>query len=448
MADALAGKVARRLLPFLMLCYFFAYLDRVNVGFAALTMNRDLGLSATAYGFGAGLFFLGYVAFEVPSNLILERVGARIWIARIMVTWSLISASTAFVTSEWSFYLVRVLLGLAEAGFFPGIILYLTYGFPTAQRAGIVGIFMMAVPLSAAIGAPLSGLVMSFTDGWLGLAGWQWLYLLEAAPSLLLGLATLFVLTDRPEQAAWLTPEERVRLVARMAEDQRLQPNRTTHFGSALLDPRVLGLGLVYFGLSTGLYAVGLWLPQIVSSFGFTTTATGFVTAIPYIVSAGGDARLDAPLRSKGRAGPPRRDPDRGSRPRPDRREPGRNAIPHHRRAQRGGVGGVRGATDLLDAADAVAHRNRGRGRHCTDQCSRQSRRLRRTVAHGLGPRRDRAVRRRIGCRGRGSHSRGSIGAAHRPGHRTVHGVDRRRRAGVRLTSPGSVIPVAASFLD
>ncbi|MRI52726.1 MFS transporter [Methylobacterium sp. DB1607] len=288
MADALAGKVARRLLPFLMLCYFFAYLDRVNVGFAALTMNRDLGLSATAYGFGAGLFFLGYVAFEVPSNLILERVGARIWIARIMVTWSLISASTAFVTSEWSFYLVRVLLGLAEAGFFPGIILYLTYWFPTAQRAGIVGIFMMAVPLSAAVGAPLSGLVMSFTDGWLGLAGWQWLYLLEAAPSLLLGLATLFVLTDRPEQAAWLTPEERVRLVARMAEDQRLQPNRTTHFGSALLDPRVLGLGLVYFGLSTGLYAVGLWLPQIVSSFGFTTTATGFVTAIPYIVSAAG----------------------------------------------------------------------------------------------------------------------------------------------------------------
>ena len=288
MADALAGKVARRLLPFLMLCYFFAYLDRVNVGFAALTMNRDIGLSATAYGFGAGLFFLGYVAFEVPSNLILERVGARIWIARIMVTWSLISASTAFVTSEWSFYLVRVLLGLAEAGFFPGIILYLTYWFPTAQRAGIVGIFMMAVPLSAAIGAPLSGLVMSFTGGWLGLAGWQWLYLLEAAPSLLLGLATLFVLTDRPEQAAWLTPEERVRLVARMAEDQRLQPNRTTHFGSALLDPRVLGLGLVYFGLSTGLYAVGLWLPQIVSSFGFTTTATGFVTAIPYIVSAAG----------------------------------------------------------------------------------------------------------------------------------------------------------------
>ena len=288
MADALAGKVARRLLPFLMLCYFFAYLDRVNVGFAALTMNRDIGLSATAYGLGAGLFFLGYVAFEVPSNLILERVGARIWIARIMVTWSLISASTAFVTSEWSFYLVRVLLGLAEAGFFPGIILYLTYWFPTAQRAGIVGIFMMAVPLSAAIGAPLSGLVMSFTDGWLGLAGWQWLYLLEAAPSLLLGLATLFVLTDRPEQAAWLTPEERARLVARMAEDQRLQPNRTTHFGSALLDPRVLGLGLVYFGLSTGLYAVGLWLPQIVSSFGFTTTATGFVAAIPYIVSAAG----------------------------------------------------------------------------------------------------------------------------------------------------------------
>ncbi|CAO4192392.1 MFS transporter [Methylorubrum extorquens] len=288
MADALTSKVARRLLPFLMLCYFFAYLDRVNVGFAALTMNRDLGLSATAYGFGAGLFFLGYVAFEVPSNLILERVGARLWIARIMVTWSLVSASTALVVGEWSFYLVRVGLGLAEAGFFPGIILYLTYWFPARQRAGIVDTFMMAVPLSAAIGAPLSGLVMSLTDGWLGLAGWQWLYLLEAAPSLLLGIATLFVLTDRPERASWLTAEERASLVARMAEDRRLSPNRTAHLGAALLDPRVLGLGMVYFGLSTGLYAVGLWLPQIVSGFGFTTTATGFVTAVPYIVSAAG----------------------------------------------------------------------------------------------------------------------------------------------------------------
>jgi len=288
MADALTGKVARRLLPFLMLCYFFAYLDRVNVGFAALTMNRDLGLSATAYGLGAGLFFLGYVAFEVPSNLVLERVGARLWIARIMVTWSLVSASTAFVTGEWSFYLVRVLLGLAEAGFFPGIILYLTYWFPARQRAGIVGTFMMAVPLSAAIGSPLSGLVMSLTDGWHGLAGWQWLYLLEAAPSLLLGLATLFVLTDRPENASWLTADERKDLIARMAEDHRSRPHRTAHLGGALLDPRVLGLGLVYFGLSTGLYAIGLWLPQIVSAFGFTTTATGFVTAVPYVVSAAG----------------------------------------------------------------------------------------------------------------------------------------------------------------
>ncbi len=287
-ADALSGKVARRLLPFLMLCYFFAYLDRVNVGFAALTMNRDIGLSATAYGLGAGLFFLGYVAFEVPSNLILERVGARIWIARIMVTWSLVSASTAFVVGEASFSLVRVLLGLAEAGFFPGIILYLTYWFPAAQRAGIVGTFMMAVPLSAAIGAPLSVLVLSLTDGWLGLAGWQWLYLLEAFPSLLLGVATLFVLTDRPETAGWLTAGERETLVARMAADRHARPDRTAHLGRALRDPRVLGLGLVYFGLSTGLYAVGLWLPQIVSAFGFTTLGTGFVTAVPYLVSAVG----------------------------------------------------------------------------------------------------------------------------------------------------------------
>lgn len=269
-----------------MLCYFCAYLDRVNVSFAALTMNRDLGLSPAAYGFGAGLFFLGYVAFEVPSNLILERVGARIWIARIMVTWSLVSGATAFVAGETSFYLVRLALGLAEAGFFPGIILYLTFWFPAEERARIVGTFMVAVPLSAAVGGPVSGLILTGTDGALGLAGWQWLYLIEAAPSLGLGLLALRVLTDRPAEAAWLTPEERAGLAARLGQEARPGDAAGDRRLSALLRPRLLGLALVYFGLSTGLYAVGMWLPQIVSGFGLAPLATGFVSAAPYLAAA------------------------------------------------------------------------------------------------------------------------------------------------------------------
>nr|WP_232631787.1 MFS transporter [Methylobacterium sp. Leaf118] len=272
-----------------MLCYFCAYLDRVNVSFAALTMNRDLGLSASAYGFGAGLFFLGYFAFEVPSNLILARVGARVWIARIMVTWALVSGATAFVTGEVSFYLVRFALGLAEAGFFPGIILYLTLWFPAAERARIVGIFMVAVPLSAAVGAPLSGLILTATDGAYGLAGWQWLYLIEAAPSLVLGLCTLVVLTDRPAEAPWLTPDERGALVARIAADAPAPaPGPVPSLAEALLQPRLLGLAGVYFGLSTGLYAIGLWLPQIVSGFGLDPLATSLVSALPYLLAAAG----------------------------------------------------------------------------------------------------------------------------------------------------------------
>jgi ACS family tartrate transporter-like MFS transporter len=290
-AGAASRKAARRLLPFLMLCYFCAYLDRVNVSFAALTMNRDLGLSASAYGFGAGLFFLGYVAFEIPSNLILERVGARLWIARIMVTWSLISGATAFVTGETTFSLARLALGLAEAGFFPGIILYLTLWFPGEQRGRIIGTFMVAVPLSAAVGGPVSGLILTATDGALGLAGWQWLYLIEAAPSLVLGVLTLTVLTDRPADAAWLTPAERTALAARLAADVRPDAAETREHRraprlSALRQPRLLGLALVYFGLSTGLYAVGLWLPQIVAGFGLSPLATGLVSALPYCAAA------------------------------------------------------------------------------------------------------------------------------------------------------------------
>src|SRR6266480_7357589 len=191
------AKVSRRLIPFLILCYFVAYLDRVNVGFAALPMNRDLGLSASAFGFGAGIFFIAYFLFEVPSNLFLERVGARKWIARIMFTWGLVSGGMAFVVGERTFYILRVLLGIAEAGFFPGVIFFLTLWFPAVYRARIVGYFMAAIPLSTVIGAPLSGLLLGL-NGFMGMKGWQWLFILEAAPALMLSVVVFFYLTDRP----------------------------------------------------------------------------------------------------------------------------------------------------------------------------------------------------------------------------------------------------------
>src|SRR3954467_1763519 len=197
------AKVKRRLVPFLILCYFVAYLDRVNVGFAALTMNKDLGLSASAFGFGAGIFFLAYFIFEVPSNLFLERVGARKWIARIMFTWGLIAGGMAFATGEVSFFALRVALGIAEAGFFPGIIFYLTLWFPAVYRARIIGYFMAAIPLSTVIGAPVSGALL-YLHGGLGLTGWQWMFIIEAVPAILLAFVVFFYLTDRPADAAWL----------------------------------------------------------------------------------------------------------------------------------------------------------------------------------------------------------------------------------------------------
>ena len=211
------GKVSARLIPFLMVCYFIAYLDRVNVGFAALTMNKALTLTATMFGFGSGIFFLTYFIFEVPSNLLLDRFGARKWIARIMLTWGILSGLMAFVPSiaistglgnEYTFYVVRALLGIAEAGFFPGIIFYLTLWFPSVYRGRIIGSFMAAIPLSSVIGAPISGMILGM-DGVGGLSGWQWLFVIEAAPAVLLSAVTFFYLTDRPADAAWLAPEER-----------------------------------------------------------------------------------------------------------------------------------------------------------------------------------------------------------------------------------------------
>ena len=295
--DAVEGrtiaKVSKRLVPFLIVCYFIAYLDRVNVSFAALTMNQDLGLSQTAFGFGAGIFFLAYFLFEVPSNLLLERFGARKWIARIMLSWGIISGLMAFIPAigratglgnEHGFYLLRVLLGIAEAGFFPGIIFYLTLWFPAMYRARIVGYFMAAIPLSTVIGAPVSGLLL-YLHGGLGLAGWQWLFIIEALPSIALSVVVFFYLTDRPADATWLAPEERTWLDQRLQLEQR-QREAVRHYSvtEALLNPRVLGLSLVYFGAVATNYGLSFFLPQIVKAFGFNTFLTTLVAATPYVV--------------------------------------------------------------------------------------------------------------------------------------------------------------------
>ena len=287
------AKVAKRLVPFLIVCYFIAYLDRVNVGFAALTMNQDLGLSQTAFGFGAGIFFIAYFIFEVPSNLLLERFGARKWIARIMLSWGILSGAMAFIPTiasatglgnEYSFYLLRVLLGAAEAGFFPGIIFYLTLWFPGVYRARIVGYFMAAIPLSTVIGAPISG-VLLYLHGGLGLAGWQWLFIIEAVPSVLLAGVVFFYLTDRPADAQWLAPDERAWLAERLELEQRQrQAVRDYSVGQALIDPRVLGLSLVYFGAVATNYGLSFFLPQIVKAFGLNTFLTTLVSATPYAV--------------------------------------------------------------------------------------------------------------------------------------------------------------------
>jgi D-galactonate transporter len=291
------AKVSGRLVPFLIVCYFVAYLDRVNVGFAALTMNQDLGLSQTAFGFGAGIFFIAYFVFEVPSNLLLERFGARKWIARIMLSWGILSGAMAFTPAiahatglgnEYTFFLLRVLLGAAEAGFFPGIIFYLTMWFPAEYRARIVGYFMAAIPLSTVIGAPLSGAIL-YLHGGLGLAGWQWLFIIEAIPAIVLAVVVFFYLTDRPADAAWLAPDERSWLAERLeAERQQRDAVRSYTVVEALVNPRVLVLSVVYFGAVATNYGLSFFLPQIVKAFGLNTFLTTLVSAAPYVVGVVG----------------------------------------------------------------------------------------------------------------------------------------------------------------
>jgi ACS family tartrate transporter-like MFS transporter len=278
--------ISIRLIPFLVMAYFFAYLDRVNLGFAALTMNADLKFSPTVFGWGAGIFFIGYFIFEVPSNLALEKFGASRWIARIMVTWGIISALMAMVSGEWSFYILRFLLGVAEAGFFPGIILYLTYWYPAEYRGRFLAAFAVAVPISTVIGAPVSGLLLGF-DGAMGLKGWQWLFVIEGIPSVLLGIVTWFYLTDQPEKADWLNAEQKAWLASKLqAENAAKQATNHLSLGQALSSGKVIALSLIYFGYVGALYGMQFWLPQIVKAFGLTNAQTGFVTAIPYLFGA------------------------------------------------------------------------------------------------------------------------------------------------------------------
>ena len=278
------AKLTRRLLPFLFLLYIVAYLDRINVGFAALQMKGQLGFSDEVYGLGAGIFFAGYFFFQVPSNLALAKVGARKWIAVIMVLWGVISASMIFIGSARGFYLLRFLLGAAEAGFFPGMILYLRQWFPSAARARAIALFMTAAPLAGVVGGPISGMLLGVKLG--HLMGWQWLFLIEGLPAILLGGVVLAFLTDRPEIATWLTGEERGWLVQQLAGEERLPLRASSSVFSALTQARVWMLVVVYLGVTTSAYGIGLWLPSLLrNASGSSNLVIGFLSAIPYLAT-------------------------------------------------------------------------------------------------------------------------------------------------------------------
>lgn len=275
-------KVAWRLLPFLTICYVIAIIDRGNIGMASLQMNEDLGLTATAFGFASSLFFFAYFLFEVPSNLAMQKFGAKVWIARIMVTWGVITAATAFVESSTSLYIMRFLLGAAEAGFFPGVILYLTYWLPANYRARMVAIFMVAIPGANFIGSPLSGLLLSL-DGWMGMRGWHWLFILEGIPAILLGIACLFALTDRPEQAKWLNSEQKAWLVERLQfERQQKTPIGHISLWQLLKNKYIWFMIIIYSGASAAGSTMSVWAPQLIKSFGLSNLEIGLVNAIPY----------------------------------------------------------------------------------------------------------------------------------------------------------------------
>lgn len=274
-------RVMYRIVPVIILCYFANYLDRVNVSFASLQMNGDLKLNAAAYGFGAGLFFVGYFFFEIPSNLILYKVGARRWIARIMFTWGLCAAGMAFITNETSFYVMRLLLGISEAGFQPGIFFFLSLWFPTSYRGRVLGLFFAAIPISGMLGSPLSGMLLSL-DGMLGLRGWQWLYLIEALPALMLAPVFYFYMQDKPEDASWIPAPERQWLAVKLLSEKKAREEKKVYsILQSLTNPWVVFLGLIYFSNVCLNNGIGFFLPQIIKGFGVTNLQTGFIAALP-----------------------------------------------------------------------------------------------------------------------------------------------------------------------
>jgi MFS family permease len=276
-------RVAWRLIPLLMVDFFCAYLDRVNVGMAAPTMNRQLGFSAAVFGFGAGVFFLGYFLAEVPSNLILEKTGARRWISRILVTWGIVSGLTAFVWNDWSFYAVRFVLGLAEAGFYPGVVLYLTWWFPSYYRSRMQAIFYSASVISLIVGPPISGLLL-LLDGALGLFGWQWLFLIEALPPIIMAAVTWHLLTDRPTEAAWLRPDQRTWLAERLASERtQREAVHKYSLGEAFCNPKIWLLSVAWFGQNVATYGLVIFMPLIVKGLGASTNMIGLVSAVPYV---------------------------------------------------------------------------------------------------------------------------------------------------------------------
>lgn len=285
-------KILLRIVPLIMLMYLLAWMDRVSIGFAALTMNEDLGISATAFGLGAALFFVGYFFFEVPSNVIMAKVGARVWLARIMITWGLVTVATAFVVGEYSFYAARTLLGIAEAGFFPGVLLYLTYWVPRAVRGRITALFIMAAPIASAVGAPLASLVLTQLDGTFGLRSWQMMFLLLGFPTVLVGVLVFWLLPSRPADAAWLSDSER-RFLQGELERERAETPDAPHLSplSALKSPQILALALIYFGFNSGSYLLNFFLPQVIRALEpstgteISTMQVGLLTAIPWMTA-------------------------------------------------------------------------------------------------------------------------------------------------------------------
>jgi ACS family tartrate transporter-like MFS transporter len=278
------AKISWRLLPLVALAYCIAYIDRSNISFAALTMNKDLGFSAYIYGWGAGIFFFGYFLFEIPSNLVLEKIGARIWIARIMITWGIISALTAFVTGPWSFLTVRFLLGAAEAGFFPGMILYFTYWFPAQYRGRVISTLFVAQPVANALASIVSAAILEM-DGILGIKGWQWIFIIEAIPAVILGLFIFRVMTDKPSRADWLAEDEKNWLQARIeGENREVESAGRLTLMRALGDPRVVALSMIYLMSVTANYGIVFFMPQIIKGIGLSNMMTGLVSSVPYII--------------------------------------------------------------------------------------------------------------------------------------------------------------------